>query len=369
MYKIYTRKSSVPNFGYANKLLFIMRLTFFIVLATFMQVSATTFAQKISLKETNVPLEKVFKKISQQSGYDFLVFGNILKDAKPVTINAKDVELNTLLENIFANQNIAFKIKDKTIVLSKSKESLLEMIKSYFAETTIKGTVYDDKGSPLPGATVKVKDKSILVVTNAEGNFTITVPNDKSILVFSYIGYLNLELPAKPNMVINMKLQSNKLEETVVVGYGSTKRKDLTGSVSSINVDEVKDVPFSTFDQALSGKAAGVQVVQADGSPGGVAKIRIRGGTSLLGGNDPLYIIDGVQVQVQNNYLSAAADVVSPVERAGSDDPNSAISGAFARALNSLGSLNINDIATIDILKDASATAIYGSRAANSTLR
>jgi TonB-linked SusC/RagA family outer membrane protein len=108
-----------------------------------------------------------------------------------------------------------------------------------------------------------------------------------------------------------------------------------------------------------------VQVVQSDGSPGGVAKIRIRGGTSLLGGNDPLYIVDGVQVQIQNRYLQSAADIVSPVERFGNDNPDVSVSGSFARGLNSLGGLNINDIETIDILKDASATAIYGSRAAN----
>lgn len=188
---------------------------------------------------------------------------------------------------------------------------------------------------------------------------------DNAVLVFSYVGYVTLELPVRPSMLIVMQLSQNKLEETVVVGYGSTKRKDLTGSVSSVNISEIRDVPYATIDQALSGKASGVQVVQSDGSPGGVAKIRIRGGTSLLGGNDPLYIIDGVQVQVQNRYQQAAADIVSPTERSGNDSPNGTIAGSFARGLNSLGGLNINDIESIDILKDASATAIYGSRAAN----
>ncbi|MBD1366596.1 SusC/RagA family TonB-linked outer membrane protein [Mucilaginibacter sp. ZT4R22] len=342
-----------------------MRLTTLILIVTMMQVSAGTLAQKISLSEKNVSLDKIFKKISQQSGYDFLIKGSTLTGIKPVTINLKNVELTDVLNIICKDQPIQYKIENKRIVISQVSESFIDQVKSFFSEVTINGSVVDESGAPMPGTTVKVKEKDIVVVTDKAGKFTITVPNEKSLLVFSFIGFVTQEVPAKTGMLVTMKPGSNKLEETVIVGYGSTKRRDLTGSVASVNMDEVKDVPFATFDQALTGKASGVQVVQSDGSPGGVAKIRIRGGTSLLGGNDPLYIIDGVQVQVQNNYLTSAADVVSPVERGGSDNPNNSVSGAFARALNSLGGLNINDIASIDILKDASATAIYGSKAAN----
>ncbi|HWJ27050.1 MAG TPA: TonB-dependent receptor plug domain-containing protein, partial [Flavisolibacter sp.] len=130
----------------------------------------------------------------------------------------------------------------------------------------------------------------------------------------------------------------------------------------------IKNAPFVSIDQALNGKASGVQVMQSDGSPGGMAKIRIRGGTSLLGGNDPLYIIDGIPVTIENRYLQSAAEIVSPVERFGNDNPDNTISGSFSRGLNSLGGLNIDDIESIDILKDASATAIYGSKAANGVI-
>ncbi|MDB5157994.1 MAG: TonB-dependent receptor, partial [Mucilaginibacter sp.] len=364
MYKIYTIKFFVP-FRHAQKSLLIMRLIVIILITSMMQVSAGSFAQKISLSEKNITLDKVFKKISQQSGYDFLVFSSIIKDAQPITINVKDAELKDVLDLILHGQHITYKINNKTIILREVDRSVIDMIRDYLAEVTIYGTIITEDGSPLPGATVKIKGTNKTMAADKAGKFAITVPDDKSVLVFSFIGFATQEVSVKQNMVVTMQTETSKLNETVVVGYGTTKRKDLTGAVSSVSVGEIKDVPFTTIDQALTGKAAGVQVIQADGSPGGVAKIRIRGGTSLLGGNDPLYVIDGVQMQVQDNYLTTAAEVVSPVERAGNDDSNSSVSSAFARTLNSLAGLNINDIESIDILKDASATAIYGSKGAN----
>ena len=150
-----------------------------------------------------------------------------------------------------------------------------------------------------------------------------------------------------------MQVDVSEMNNMVVVGYGSVRRKDLTGSVSSVNQDEVKNLPFTSVDQALAGKAAGVQVIQGDGSPGGATRIRIRGGASLLGSNDPLYIIDGVPVTVQNKYIPNEAEIANPVETYYGEDFNT-VSGTFARGLNGLAGLNINDIETIDILKDAS---------------
>ncbi|SMC38220.1 TonB-linked outer membrane protein, SusC/RagA family [Pedobacter africanus] len=327
------------------------------------QVSAASRAQ-VTLIEKNARLKTIMESLKKQTGMDVFYNDFNIGRANPVTLNLRNVSLEEALEACFKGQPLTYTIENRTIIIKSREKNFLDRMSGFFTATEIKGRVVDEGGKPVGSASVKVKGYNKVVVTGSDGRFTITVPEEGAMLVISYVGFMTREVAAQQNMTIVMQLDPNKLNEMVVVGYGSTRRKDLTGSVASINVTEVRDVPFATVDQALSGKAAGVQVVQADGSPGGVAKIRIRGGTSLMGGNDPLYIIDGIQVQIQNRYLQSAAEILSPVEGYG---PNASqtISGSFARGLNSLGGLNINDIETIDILKDASATAIYGSRAAN----
>ena len=365
MYKKNTNKVGI-TFGLCPKIWLIMRLTTVIFIASLLQVSASSMAQRITLSAHNAPIKSVLKQMRVQSGYVFLYAETLIKDAKPVSIKIKDVEFEDALKQVFSNQPLTYTINEKTIIIKNKEQPLIsEVTDLRTLPIDIEGKVVDIDGKALSVVGVKIKGTRKGVISDGEGNFRITVPDAEAILVFSYVGYTSVELPAKQGMIVTLQPELNKLNEMVVVGYGSTRRKDLTGSVASVEIDEVKNVPFATLDQALTGKATGVQVVQADGSPGGVAKIRIRGGTSLLGGNDPLYIIDGIQFQIQNRYLQSAADIVSPVEAFGADARNNTVSGAFARGLNSLGGLNINDIESIDILKDASATAIYGSRAAN----
>lgn len=341
-----------------------MKMIIIIMTTCLLQVSAAGFAQRITLSERNTALEQVLKKIKQQSGFDVLYGSNLLDRNDKVSVNLKNVPLTEALDKVLEGQLLSYEVKEKTIVITRKKPSLLDRVIDAFQASEIKGHVFDELNRPLRSVNVRIKGNKKSTVTGEGGEFAITIPEDGTILVFSCVGYITREIPAKKNMVVLMEAETNKLNEMVVVGYGSTRRKDLTGSVASVDIGEIKNVPFATVDQALSGKAAGVQVVQADGSPGGVAKIRIRGGTSLMGGNDPLYIIDGIQVQIQNRYQQSAAEILNPVEGYGTNS-SQAISGAFARGLNSLGGLNINDIESIDILKDASATAIYGSRAAN----
>ncbi|WP_235005210.1 TonB-dependent receptor [Pedobacter nyackensis] len=334
-----------------------------------LQVGAAGFAQTITLSAKNTSLEQVMKKIKLQSGLAVLYGSDLLDQAKVVNVNFKNVQLTAALDEIFKGQSLAYEIHEKTIVITRKKPSYIDRILAAFNAIDIKGHVTNVQNYSLASVNVSIKGSKKSTVTGQKGEFSLNVPNEGVTLVFSCVGYVTRELPAKGNMQVILEVETNKLNEMVVVGYGSVRRKDLTGSVASVDVSEFKNVPFATIDQALTGKAAGVQVVQADGSPGGAAKIRIRGGTSLLGGNDPLYIIDGVQMQVQNRYLKSAAEIVSPVENFGGayagDNPANTVSGSFARGLNSLGGLNINDIESIDILKDASATAIYGSKAAN----
>jgi TonB-linked SusC/RagA family outer membrane protein len=198
---------------------------------------------------------------------------------------------------------------------------------------TITGRVMaSDNDSTLPGTTVSVKGKNISTVTREDGSFSISVPPN-SVLVFTSVGFVSQELTVGTGAVLNVRLVSSSLvlQQVVMIGYNSTKRKDLTGAVSSVSADQISKIPVTTLEQAMQGRAAGVQVTQNDGSPGGNINVLIRGTGSLAnGGNAPLYVVDGY-----------------PLETGG------------------INNINPNDIATLDILKDASATAIYGMRAAN----
>ncbi|TKC07046.1 SusC/RagA family TonB-linked outer membrane protein [Pedobacter frigoris] len=341
-----------------------MKLTTLILLVGLAQVSAKGYGQKINLDERNVRLEKVLETINIQSGYHFFYDEKDLPQ-KRISIRLKDASIEYALGACFKDFALTYKIVGKNVILKQKEPDDPAMLRQV-AVIMITGKVTDEKNIGLPNVNIVNNRTKAVTQSQKDGSYSINAERG-DVLVFSFVGYQSKQVTVADGSVYNVSLlfANAALEQVVVVGYGTVKRKDLTGSVASINIAEVKDVPFATIDQALSGKAAGVQVVQADGSPGGVAKIRIRGGTSLLGGNDPLYIIDGVQMQIQNRYLQSAAEIVSPVESYGGDNASQTISGSFARGLNSLGGLNINDIETIDILKDASATAIYGSRAAN----
>ncbi len=200
-------------------------------------------------------------------------------------------------------------------------------------EISVSGKVTDENNEALPGANILVKGTTVGAVTDLNGDFSLTVPNAQAILVFSFVGYANQEIRVGNQTVINVNLAPDlaSLDEVVVVGYGTVRKSDLTGSVSTIKPEEILRMPTQRVDQAIQGRAPGVFVMNTDGSPGGNVFIRIRGNNSIYGGNDPLVIVDGLQ-------------------------------GA------SLNQLNPNDIASLEILKDASATAIYGSRGANGVI-
>lgn len=218
------------------------------------------------------------------------------------------------------------------------------------ALATITGTVTDDEsGEPLIGVNILVKGTSSGGVTDFDGNYSITA-NPGDILVFSYLSYESKEVTVANQTVVNVTLASDakQLDEVVVIGYGSTKRSDLTGSLSSIDEEALREVPVTGLDQAIQGRAAGVQVTQNSGAPGGGVSIKIRGIGSTLSA-EPLYVIDGVPVINDNSSSRNQYDGVQGV----------------VQSSNTLNTINPNDIESIEILKDASATAIYGSQGAN----
>lgn len=372
MYKVFNQKLWQPPCA-ISKLLLIMKLTTLILITGILQVSASTYAQRISLSERNVSLTAILDHISTQTGYDFLFDSVNLKNLNNLSVKAQNEELKEVLSRILAPRNLVFSIKNNTVIIKEAERSLLTKVSDFFAAVNVTGRVVDQADKPLPGITVSVTGSRKSVATDSEGRFQLNNVDEQATLQFSSVGYETQEirLNGRTTLMVSMKQTSTALNEVVMVGYGSTRRKDLTGSIASVNVNEINNTPLVAIDQALAGKAMGVQVTQSDGSPGGVARIRIRGGASLLGGNDPLYIIDGVQVQVSNSYVSTGFEVQNPIAALGKisfaagDDLYTGLRSNFGRGVNTLAGLNINDIESIDILKDASATAIYGSRAAN----
>lgn len=215
------------------------------------------------------------------------------------------------------------------------------------SDITVKGIVTGQDSNPIPGVNISEKGTLKGVITNSDGEYAITVSSEASILVFSFIGYQTVEEIVGDRTIINVQLTEDvqALDEVVVVGYGTVKKSDLTGSVSSVNVDDLENIPLTSMEQIMQGRAAGVLITQTSAKPGGAISVKIRGNNSINAGNEPLYVIDGFPVSSDEYELSANVTSGGPI--------------------NPLTTLNPNDIESIEILKDASATAIYGARATN----
>ncbi len=212
-------------------------------------------------------------------------------------------------------------------------------IGAFAQQITVKGHVKDATGEPVIGANVLVKGTTNGMITDFDGNFTLNAPKE-SIISISFVGYQTVEVKAAPSVIVTLQDDSQLLNDVVVIGYGQVKKNDMTGSVMAIKPDELSKGITTNAQDMLSGKIAGVSVISNDGTPGGGAQIRIRGGSSLNASNDPLIVIDGLAID------------------------NEGIKGMA----NGLSMVNPADIETLTVLKDASATAIYGSRASNGVI-
>lgn len=331
MYSFYTKKLWTPPCAIA-KLLLIMRLTTIILITAIMQVSASSFAQKITLSERNAPLRKVFDKILSQSGVEFIVSANMLKEAKLVSIQVKDMELNDVLEQIFDKQELQFAIENKSVVVSRKPAGLLNDMARYFARKDLNGKVLDEKGNPLLGAVLRVKGNNKFAVTNENGRFSLLDVSNGDLVTVSYIGYLTKEFVVSDSthMVISLQIAEAKLEEVVVVstGYQNIPKERATGSFKVIPKEQLNK-PASTLAQRLVGTTAGMAAtVDANGA----TTFRVRGLTSLSASSDPLIVVDGFAIQ------------------------------------GSIDDINPNNVESVTILKDAAAASIWGARSANGVI-
>ncbi len=353
MYKNFTAIFCGSSTRIPPKVLKIMKLTIVLWVVALMQVSAATYAQKVSLNVKNASLDEVLNNLSRQSGYNFLYNAIMLKTANPVSLSVTNEPLNEVLNLCFKDQPLGFVINGNTVVIHKKNTA-----QPVNAVVVITGKVTDDKGLALPGASVRLKGTTVVVVTDNDGKYSIQLPDASGTLVFSFIGFSAKEVSINGKSVINVTLQEqvSSLSDVVVIGYGQQRRQDVNGAISSVLAKEIANVPQVSIDQILEGKAAGVTIQQNAGGPGSNTSVHIRGIGSLSGTNEPLYVIDGIAI-------SGDATNRSTTGKSPALAPNNG-----ENAVSPLTFLNPADIESIDILKDASATAIYGSRGSNGVI-
>lgn len=302
-------------------------------------------AQNVLDKSVTVNLQKVnirkfLRTIEKSTGIEFVYSSKAIDADRIISVNENGQKLSNVLESVFTPLNISYKLVDGVILLQKrtpdqSSVNLLRSIpitRPEAATRTITGKVTDEKGDGLPGVSIVVKNSQLGTSTSVDGTYEINVPDGPQTVVFSFLGYLPQEKVIGSETVVNISLQidTKSLEEVVVVGYGTQRRADVTAAISSVPMNEVKDMPVSNVATALQGKIPGVVIQQNNGTPGSTPAIKVRGFGSISAGNTPLIVADG-------NIVSASI----------------------------FSTLNPNDIESIDVLKDASSTAIYGSKGSN----
>ncbi|TKC12774.1 TonB-dependent receptor [Pedobacter polaris] len=311
------------------KFLFCMKFILILMFAFSLQLSAETHAQKINLNVKNAPIEKVFKALRNQGNFNFYYEDDLIKNAKPITINAVNENLESVLEKCFANQPFTFTINQNTIVLRKKEIPVV--LKPVLADITVTGKILDENNQPIPGASVNLKGAKLTVQTSTEGEFIIKVPEDATLIV-SYVGYETTEVAVEKRRSFNVSLKpvNNALNEVIVVAYGQKQKKiETLGAQSSLNVQELKQ-PVANLSTVLAGRVSGLVGVQRSAEPGlDGADIFIRG-LNTTSNNAPLILVDGVE--------------------------------------RSFSNLDPNDVEGFTILKDASSTSVYGVRGANGVI-
>ena len=304
-------------------------------------------AQSLSLKMQNVSVKKAMTELQAKSGYSFVYIAGDMDTDRKVSVDAD--QLQEAIKQILQGQQVTYEIQGKNVVVRK----IASQSNAVKQERKVSGTVKDANGEPIIGANVTVKgDSSIGTITDIDGRFTLDVPAG-AVLQVSFIGFASrdIEVGNQRELAIALKEDTEMLDEVVVVGYGTSRKKDITGAIASVKAEELNAVSSSSISQMLQGKVTGMSAIQSSAQPGAGISINIRGAISPSGSNAPLYVVDGVPLQnnttADPGLSSAAYDYRAGVDR----DP--------------LNNFNPNDIESIEVLKDASAAAIYGASAAN----
>ncbi|WP_052825718.1 TonB-dependent receptor [Neotamlana nanhaiensis] len=335
-----------------------MKLTaIFIFTSIFSMLAKTGYTQNISLNVENVTVSQVIDNIESKTEYRFVYNTKFVDLNRKVSIKVKDEKIEKILSNLFHNTSTSFKVRNTQIILKEATKTQNQnsvhinkenQIQSYI----VTGKVTDVNGQPLMGANIIEKGTSNGSQTDFDGKFSFSSSNENPTIVVSYMGFVTQELTVntKTDITIVMQEDAAALDEVVIVGYGSVKKRDLTGSVISVGSEKLEGRSNSNALQSLAGQTTGVQITQSQGAPGLAPTIKVRGASSINAGTTPLYVIDGIPLE--DNTTNATDTGIT-----------SGSNLSFNR--NPLNFINPNDIESIDILKDASSAAIYGSRGAN----
>ncbi|SDE84065.1 TonB-linked outer membrane protein, SusC/RagA family [Pricia antarctica] len=297
----------------------------------------TSNAQNIDIDLKDVPITTFFKEVQEKSDYVIIYRDEVIADTKRVTVRASSATLEKILTDVLGPLGLGYEIINRQIIINKKGPSIddngANIIKTPFQQS-VNGTVTDTDGVPLPGANIVEKGTSNGVTADFDGNFSLNIADENAILVVSYIGFSTKEVDVNGQSTVNVSLEESAqgLDEVVVVGYGTQKRKDITGSVASVSSEDIADIPMTNINDGLVGRIPGLDIVSSGGGPGSTNQLQLRGQRSFTASNDPLIILDG------SPYYGSLNDI-SPY-----------------------------DIESVDVLKDASSTAIYGARGANGVI-
>lgn len=315
-----------------NKLILMSKITFILFFVGLLQVSAASYAQltKLNLKMTNVSIVDVFEKIEAQSEFRFFYDNSQMDLKQRVSIDISNRKIEDVLNDLFKNTNFTYEVMDRHILVT-SKGSVPSVAAQNVARVVGIVTSFADK-QPIPGVTVLVKGTNTGTITDADGKYSLSIPEGGKSLVFSFIGMGTEEVTIGTQSVINVVMRENVVgvDEVVVIGYGTVKKSDLTGSVAVVSTKDLTMNPSSSAAQSLQGRAPGVLVIQ-NSTPGEKSTIRVRGVGSINKGSDPIYIVDGVQT-------------------------------------GDINGLQPQEIESMQVLKDASAAAIYGANGSNGVI-
>jgi len=311
-------------------------------------LSFPVFSQAITFNIKNVTVKEAIESLKDNSGYSFVYERNDFDTKKIISVSATQKSINDIVNQIIKGQNVGYEITGKSIAIT-SKRTLPQPEQT---TRTITGVITDKNGDAVIGATVMIKGGKTGTVSDVNGNFSLEV-TDQTTLVISYVGFSKVEIIVgnQKNLMVKLQEDVKNLEEIVVVGYGSIRKSDATGALSVLKSDDFNKGTVSSPDMLLNGHVAGVQVTPGNGQPGANTNVRIRGINSISASSEPLYVIDGVPVDNTRNSAFAGNDLA-----------------LSSTTLNPLSMIAASDIESMTILKDASATAIYGSRGANGVI-
>ena len=332
-----------------------MKLFIFLMCCFTFSLSANSFAQqeKVNLDLQGVSIKTLFSEIQRQTNLHFIFNTEQTEQLNKLTVKAKEESVKSVLDRVFEGTGFTYTFRDNIIMVRfEGKNSVQQANK----EMEIRGVVKDKSGEPLPGVTVLIVGTQLGTATGMDGDFLLRVPEQDSVrLRFSFVGMKTKDVPYKKNqpaLVVVLEEEAESIGEIVVTGYQQIEKRNLTSSVVTVKTSELKTIGASSIEQMLQGVVPGLSVVNTSAAPGAAPKIRIRGTATISGNADPLWVLDGVILE--NSVPVTAADLNSP---------------DVMNMFNSvIGGINPNDIESITVLKDASATAIYGTRAANGVI-